>query len=306
MADLLLGIDGGGSKTVVLLADHNGAVLGRGVAGGSNVRAKGLEAAAAAISAAVAAAYAQAGIVPRPATVACLGLAGAGRPAEQAMVQAWATQTRLAERTMVFDDASLVLAAGLPERWGIALIAGTGSIALGRDSAGATGRAGGWGPLLGDEGSGADIARAALRAVCRAADGRGPATELLPAFLAHWRLANPSALIPFVYEASAFHTMLAEVPPLVVAAAARGDDVARELLTTAGHELAVAGMAVAGQLALGPSLPLALAGGLLVNSELVRETVLHDFARHGFTPAPVLVPEPAVGALRLAADLVVE
>jgi N-acetylglucosamine kinase-like BadF-type ATPase len=199
-----------------------------------------------------------------------------------------------------------VLAAGLPERWGVALIAGTGSIALGRARDGRTGRAGGWGPLLGDEGSGADITRRALRAACQAADGRGPPTAILPALLEQWRLTFPSDLIPFAYSAFPQHTLLAEVPPLVAAVAARGDRVAHAILVAAGTDLAAAAIAVARQLALEVTLPLALAGGILVHCEVVRDQVLKELARRGFTPAPILVCEPARGALRLAAELLAE
>ena len=300
---VILGIDGGGSKTVALLADAGGAVLGRGAAGGGNVRAGGMEAAAAAILAAVAQAYERAGLPRHPARAVCLGLAGAGRPAERALVERWALGAGLAAHTLVCSDAQLVLAAGLPYGAGVALVAGAGSIALGRTADGRSARAGGWGPLLGDEGSGRDIARAGLHAACRAADGRGPDTQLLPSLLEHWGLARPEHLIPHLSETPDLPALLVEVPPLITALAESGDTVAQTILADAGEELAAAAASVARQLGLGPALPLALAGGVLVNSGPVRAAALRALRRRGLVPEPILVPEPARGALTLAAAL---
>jgi N-acetylglucosamine kinase-like BadF-type ATPase len=303
MDAFLLGIDAGGSKTVALLADASGAVLGRGVAGAGNLRAVGEEAAAAALAAAVEGAFGCAGLPVQPVAAACLGAAGAGRPAERAVLERWAAARPLAAHTLVCDDARLVLAAGGPDGWGVALIGGAGSIAVGYAPDGRTAHAGGWGYLLGDEGSGRDIALAGLRAACRAADGRGPSTALLPALLGRWALTQPEALIARVYEAPAERALLAEVPPVVAAAAEAGDEVARAILERAGEELALAAAAVITALALTPPIPLALAGGALVNMPLLRAALLGALARRGMVVLPALVHEPALGALRLAARL---
>ncbi len=96
----------------------------------------------------------------------------------------WAARTQLAATVDVIEDAALLLAAGTPDGWGVAVVAGTGSMAFARAADGRTARAGGWGPLLGDEGSGYAIALAGLRAAARAADGRAPATPLTDRLLA--------------------------------------------------------------------------------------------------------------------------
>lgn len=298
---LYLGVDGGGSRTVALAADEGGRIVGRGEAKASNLYSVGLQAAQEAILQAIEQALAAAG-ARLPVAAACLGLAGVGRPADQALWQRWAEGSRLAERVLVVGDGDLVLAAGTPQGWGVALIAGTGSIALGRSRAGVRARAGGWGYLLGDEGSGYAVGLAALQAVARAADGRAPATSLTQAILAHWQLAEPFELIGFVYRPSVPRVEIASLAPLVEEAAAAGDSVAQGILRAAGTELACALDAVARRLALaGEPVPCALGGSLLVRGEMVRHELLQASARLGWALAPVtLVREPATGALRLA------
>jgi len=298
---LYLGVDGGGSHTVALAADDRGRILGRGEAQASNLYSVGLQAAQEAILQAIEQALAAAG-ARLPVAAACLGLAGIGRPAEQALWQRWALDVRLAERVLVVHDSDLVLAAGTPAGWGLALIAGTGSIALGRSVGGAWARAGGWGYLLGDEGSGYAVGLAALQAVARAADGRAPATALAQAILAHWQLAEPSQLIGFVYRTRVPRVEIAGLAPLVEKAAAAGDPVAQAILQAAGAELARALDAVGRRLQMaGGPIPCALGGSLLVRGEIVRREMLQAATALGWKLAPVTrVEEPATGALRLA------
>ena len=145
----ILGIDGGGTHTVVLLArlspsigpssvgnpqltTDNWSLLGRGEAGPSNLQAVGQERAFRAIDDAVEGAFRAAGIARSPVQVAWLGVAGAGRPEDQALIRDWAIKTKLADHVEVSHDAPLLLAAGTPEGWGVAVVAGTGSIAFAR------------------------------------------------------------------------------------------------------------------------------------------------------------------------------
>ena len=153
--DLFLGVDGGGTSTTAWLADSAGRVLGRGVAGPSNAKAISLDAAPGeALDHAIRSAFFEAGIEIRPVAVACLGLAGFDRPDDRRRLEAWAAVSpwngRLASWSMTAIWSSR---RGRPDGFrGVGLIAGTGSIAVGRDREGRTARAGGWGYLFGDEG----------------------------------------------------------------------------------------------------------------------------------------------------------
>ncbi|MCC6420463.1 MAG: N-acetylmuramic acid 6-phosphate etherase [Gemmataceae bacterium] len=299
---LYLGIDGGGTHTVALLADAGGTVLGRGEAGPSNMNAAGVEAALRALETATAAAFAAARLPVRTVRTACLGLAGADRAWERSVLDDWARRVRLCEHLELTSDAALLLAAGTPDNWGLAVVAGTGSIAIGRAADGRTARAGGWGYLLGDEGSGYRITLAALQAVARAADGRGPATTLTDRFLAHLDLLRPQDLIGAVYRSGLDRAALAALAPVVLDAAGTGDHVAAALIEQGATDLASMALAAARQLGLdGEPVPLALAGGLLLGAADYRRRLLEALEGLGLRAAPVaLVHEPAAGAVRRA------
>jgi N-acetylmuramic acid 6-phosphate etherase len=304
--DLHLGIDGGGTHTVALLAQAKPGggwdLLGRGEAGPSNLRAVGADRALSAIDDAVGKAFAAAGITRCPVAAACLGLAGAGRTEDQAIVQEWAAGVRLAARVEVTADATLLLSAGTPEEWGVALVAGTGSMAFARDRDGRTARAGGWGYVMGDEGSGYALVVAALQAVARAEDGRGPVTNLRERFLEHLKLARPQDLIGVVYGGGLDRTALAALAPIVLDAALAADAVAVDVVEEAVRQLAGLVAAAAHQLGLERGrFPLAIAGGVLLSSTSYRSKLLATLTAQGIKIDPVtLVPEPAEGAIRRA------
>ncbi len=208
---------------------------------------------------------------------------------------------------LVTHDALPVLAAGTPDGIGVAIISGTGSLAFGRNAAGQTARAGGWGYLIGDEGSGYAIARQALQAVARAWDGRGPQTAIGDRLLAELGLAQPGELIQTVYGRPQDREWLAGLARVAVAAADEGDPVACQIIDEAAAELATMCWAVANQLEMrtGSSpLHLAMAGGLLANASAARDRVVQRLRARGFERIEVqLVPDPVAGAVRLASDL---
>jgi N-acetylglucosamine kinase-like BadF-type ATPase len=144
---------------------------------------------------------------------------------------------------------------------------------------------------------------AGLQAVARAADGRGPATGLTERFLSRFGVGKPQELIPAVYRGGWDRTALAGLAALVVEAA-EDDAVAAKIVDEGARELALAGEAVSRELAWGGPLPVALAGGLLLGSEGYRRRVLDGLRTRGVQPDPVmLVQEPALGAVRIAASL---
>ena len=297
----VLGIDGGGSKTLALVAAAGGEILGRGEAGPSNYQVIGLEVALASLEAATEAALASAGRERDDLAAACVGLAGVARPEDRERLAAWAAYYLPRVPMTIANDAQLVLAAGTPHGWGVALICGTGSIALGRSPDGRNARAGGWGYLLGDEGSGYAIGLACLRAVLRAYDGRGPHTELVRPVLAHYGLDDPGGLVSRTYGAAAGPAQIAALAGLVDAAALAGDAVAFDIIRDAGSELALAVRAVVRSLELAGSVPCGLAGGVIVRGTALRAAFIDAAAALDCDLAPVaLVPEPATGAVSLA------
>jgi N-acetylglucosamine kinase-like BadF-type ATPase len=303
--DLVLGVDGGGTKTVAWLAplhdDGTVQVLGKGDAGPGNPRSAGFEVAQQSIDNAIGAAFADARLPRAPVAAACFGLAGAGRQTEQDTIAAWAAKRRFARSVRIHSDPELALAAGTPENWGIALLCGTGSLAFGRTADGRVDRCGGWGYLLGDEGSGYAIAMAALNAAVRAADGRGEPTILLERFMKTLGAATPMALTERVYEATVTPAHLAHGAKLVFEAA-ETDAVAQRILGKAADELAEMVVTLSRRLGFAAGrYPLALAGSVIVKQVGFRAQVLDRLKQAGAEPsASEIVPKPVRGAVILA------
>jgi N-acetylglucosamine kinase-like BadF-type ATPase len=302
----VIGIDGGASHTVAVLADaRTGEPLGRGEAGPSNIQAVGVPAALRALDAAVGAAFGAAGVPRRAVAAAALGLAGVDLNEGPDVIRGWSAEVGFADRLSVANDATLLFAAGTPEGWGLAVVSGTGSIALVLDRHGKDARAGGWGYLLGDEGSAYRVGLLALRAACRAADGVGELTALLPALVARLGSADPRDFIPAVYRGTWDKAHIAGLAPLVQDVAATGDRVATEIFADQARELArtAAGAVAAGGLPR-EGVPVALTGGMVIENASFRDRFLEELRACGVTPGPIgLVDDPVVGAVVLARKL---
>jgi N-acetylglucosamine kinase-like BadF-type ATPase len=316
---ILLGIDGGGTKTRCLVASAEGRILGEGISGPSNYQAVGQERASAAIKESVELALAAAGFsapavlagaagAPRIAAV-CAGLAGVGRPEDQPVAQAMCSFLGDVPLLAV-SDARIALAGALEGGPGVTLIAGTGSIALGLKADGEMVRAGGWGWVLGDEGSGFAIGKAALQAALGANDGSAPETILQRAICQLWQLDRIEGAIRKVYaDPIAGRVEIAGLVPAVVAAAEAGDGPAQAILAQAGRDLGRLAVTVLRKLDLPKESPqfVAVTGGVATSVALVRRPLATYLAEHA--PGAQLIDarkEPAEGALILARDLIKE
>jgi glucosamine kinase len=298
MSHLALGIDGGGSKTLAIIVNEQGKELGRGQAASSNHSNIGLEAAMRNLHHAAQEAAEMAGC-RLPVSKAWIGLAGVDRPADHE--QLFPHMQMLADTVRLTNDAELCLSA-LENAVGIAIIAGTGSIVLGRDASGQMRRAGGWGYLLGDEGSGYDLGHQALQAAMRAADGRDQPTLLLDIILHRWNLKTHTEIIDQVYKVAGT-SHIAQLAPCVFQAARQGDVVAQKIMQQAATELALAVQAICTYLDFAGVLPLALAGGLLLHEPAYRQLVLDSIRQHYTLGQVAIVETPALNAARAALTL---
>lgn len=304
---LILGVDGGGTKTVAWLSNRTDArvPLGTASAGPGNARAIGFAEAQRNVLAAMDAAFQAAGLQRTKVAAACLSLAGMGRAGDRDTMREWAVANNIADQIEITTDAEAVLAAASPDRVGVALICGTGSLAWGRDGAGRVERAGGWGYLLGDEGSAYGIAVAGLQAVAQAIDGRGPKTLLLEIFQERLQALAPFDLIERIYNPAMTRDKIAALAEVVFDTEAN-DEVATDVLqhgaraladcvTCVGHKLGF----VAGEYTLG------VTGGVILSQGRYRESVLQCLSERGFEPRRVeLVAQPVVGALQMARRLI--
>jgi glucosamine kinase len=293
----VLGIDAGGTKTVCQVADATGRILAESRGPGANLQNAGELHVEKVLHEVIQAATLQADAWP---TTACIGMAGVDRPEDAAVVRG--ILSRLVPRcpVVVVNDALIALEAGAPGAAGVVVIAGTGSIAYGRDTRGRAARAGGWGYVLGDEGSGYWLGRQALRAVLRASDGRGPATPLTTRVLAHYEVSRPQDLVREIYYGRFKPSTVAACASLVEEVANEGDLWAQALIETGANELSLAARAVCERLSL-PDGPVILAGGIFRAVPRLRAGMVNALTTH--RPGIVvraLTQEPAAGAVSLA------
>jgi N-acetylglucosamine kinase-like BadF-type ATPase len=304
-----LGIDGGGTKTDAWLAEADPGgdirVVGRGRSGPGNPRSIGYAEAFANVEAAIQSAFQEAARDRHEADAACMALAGCDRRSEREKIHSWAREQRIARRLRLTNDAEPILTQGTPDGHGVALIAGTGSFAFGRNPQGETVRVGGWGFRFGDEGSGYAIAVAGLRAAARVADGRGPDTSLLTRFQRKVNVSNPLGLIEALYQAEVTQQTVADLAPVVLQAATAGDKVAMDLVAGAAADLAEMVATVVRRLALPPiGLPLALAGSFLLKSDLLQTRFLRQLQHfRGIECRTEAVRQPVYGAVVIANSL---
>jgi N-acetylglucosamine kinase-like BadF-type ATPase len=266
-----LGVDGGQSTTTAVIGDESGRVLGTGHGGPCNHAAAGegrtrLERA---VTESVSEACAEAGL-DRGASFAsaCFGMSG-GPDDKHAIV---ATLLRT-ERLLVTTDAEIALAGATATGQGIIVIAGTGSIALGRNAKNVRARVGGWGHIFGDEGSAFDIVRLALRAALRMEEGWGPGTVLREALLDATACRDVNEVLHHFYAPTWPRDRVASLAPLVDGAAGGGDRIALDILTASAQQLASHAASVRAQLwgsAMGsPPVDIAYSGGVFRSQRLL-------------------------------------
>jgi N-acetylglucosamine kinase-like BadF-type ATPase len=295
----VIGIDAGGTKTVCLLADGEGRILAEARGPGANLQASGELEVEKVLHTVMDQAVGDRAILP---AAIALGIAGVDREDDAAVIKSIMRRIGSKARIVVVNDALVALMAGADDDPGVVIIAGTGSIAYGRSAAGVAARAGGWGYILGDEGSGYWIGRRALRAVVRQSDGRGESTRLTGAVLEHFGVRQPQGLIHEIYDRTMRPLVIAALARLVQQTADEGDVVALKILEAAGRELTASARSVTRQLGMQhATFPFVLAGGMFkAVPRLVAalETSLPTIASQA--RVRVLAVEPALGAVRLA------
>jgi glucosamine kinase len=298
---IVIGVDGGGTKTRLVVADAAGGVLTSVSGGASSITRDDVESSADTIAALAAEGMTAAGLADETASVLCAGVAGAGRETGRKALLRALRSREVADEVIVTTDAEVALADAFGDGPGVLLVAGTGSIAYGRGPTGAEERCGGWGERLGDEGGAVWLARRALSAATASADGREPPTELLGAIMTAAQCDEPSDLID--WAAGASPSDMGALAPVVIRAAENGDQRANTLVAIAAEELVLHIRTLARGL-FGDeraAVPTAFTGGLLVRGSLMRKLVEHRL-RTAVPGTSVHADEidAARGAVRLA------
>ena len=298
----VFGMDGGASKSVSIVADTNGNVLSRVESGPSNYHNIGEEKAKEAIEHAVQRAIEASRAKITEFEVACLGLAGMDSQTSYDVLYGIISDIKVFRKVMLLNDAEIGLAGATGCRDGIVVNAGTGSVAFGMNQRGEKRRSGGWGYLIGDEGSAYDVSRRALMAAARAHDGRGKSTLLLPMIMEALGLEQFEQIIELLYHKGMSPETLASLAPLVFEGAQKGDKVSQEILEYAGEELGLVAIAVARALGMETEeCPVAPIGGMFRPHTPLYESFTKVVQEH-LPDCRLIRPlfESAVGAVLLA------
>ncbi|MGI9107086.1 MAG: N-acetylglucosamine kinase [Pyrinomonadaceae bacterium] len=297
---IVLGVDGGGTKTQAVITNEEGRTLGEGFAGPSNPLRVGVSNAAAAVREAVDQACALANVRRTDIVSAEIGLAGVRR-ADLRERMADALNALGINSIAVVTDADIALYGATNGAQGLVLIAGTGSICCGKNARGKHVCAGGWGPLAGDEGGGSWIARRGLQAVAQATDGRGPATRLSQAASRYFNVATPDDLSLALYAANMTNDRIAGFARHVIEAARERDAAASDIVGDAGRELAVAANTVIRKLRIErEQFQVAYVGGVFRAGELILtplRAAIESLAPQAFLAPPQLSPAIAAAAM---------
>jgi N-acetylglucosamine kinase-like BadF-type ATPase len=294
-----LGIDGGGSKTRCLIGDK-ASVLGAGSAAGCNVLRVGEACARNSLTGAIHEACVQAGISPRQIARTCAGIAGAADDGVASLVQRLLIEV-IGGAIEVIGDMEIALESAFADGIGVVVIAGTGSIAYGRNGHGDTARAGGWGRMVSDEGSGHWIGVEAIRQALQAHD-RGHDDDLLEKLLSALQVETVNDLAARVNAQPA--PDFASLFPVVEDAAEAGSQIAASVLEHAGNELAELVYAVIGRIFTATTqiqVPVASHGGIFASGRKVKQSFEHRLgSRCPQAKCVDVAVNPVLGALQRA------
>lgn len=296
-----LGIDGGGTSTKTCIIDQNGKVVSSGLGGPSNIyftpERQIIKSIQDALDSAITSAKTR--YCGLDVSAACIALAGAGRNEDVIKATNMIKPLMGTTRFFIVEDAKAALHGALAGQDGIAVISGTGSNCLGVNK-GQYRRSGGWGSLLGDEGSGFNIAKKGLTAVLRDYDGRGPKSSLTDRFVMHFDLSTPEKILPAVHRLS--RHQIAALAVVVFQESIKGDIVSQKIIQEESMELAKMVQAVYKGLDFPGETPVAMVGGCFSEAELRDSFIEHLKKTVPKARATFPLQPPHVGAALLARD----
>lgn len=299
---IFIGVDGGGTKTQAVLLDENRNILSEGLAGASNPLRVGIETALANIFTSIEKACDAANRSRSDIAAIVAGLAGVRRADLRHSIKQRISEHYRRKSVEITTDAEIALYGVDFGKAGLVLIAGTGSVCLGKNDDGETAVAGGWGPLAGDEGGGAGIARRALQSIAKASDGRGEKTILSKYAVEYFRALSADDLTVAIYSPQMDNARIAGFAELVVKAAQKDKDkIAVKILSEAGFELGIAANAVIKKLRLTrKNIPIGYVGSIFKSENLITDSLMktiHQTAPKAFLTEPKLFPANAAAEM---------
>lgn len=300
----VIGIDGGGTKTLAKVCDLNGQLLAVVEGGPSNLNSMGKDYVNDVLNKLIKDAVNKINEEINNCQVICIGAAGGDREDEKNIIRDIIRNTGFDNTITITNDAETAFYGAISGGEGIIVISGTGSICYGRKSDGEMCRAGGWGHIIGDEGSAYDISRRALVAIMRSYDGREESTLLTEMVLEHLKLQSPKELINYVYRSGAGKKEISELARIVDKAYKLGDKAAENILKDCAYELFLCTVPVIEKLNFNDkAVQMAVCGSVLTKNEFIFKT----FSKHVYNKYPKIKiinmkNDAAWGAVLIALD----
>ncbi|TCP30978.1 N-acetylglucosamine kinase-like BadF-type ATPase [Scopulibacillus darangshiensis] len=268
--EYIIGIDGGGTKSRLLLVDSKDNLLAVCEGGPSNINATSADQIKSVLQELVYESLNKTGLKLSQCISVCIGTAGAGRPAEKEIVRAILKEIGFSKKIIVTNDVETALYGGVDGNEGVVVISGTGSICFGRNKKGQTYRCGGWGHVIGDEGSGYDIGKRVVTAVMKSFDGRGPKTEMKNLLLNKLKVHHPEELIQYIYRNDIGKKEIASLAEIASEACSDHDEAAHSIIKYAAHELYLSAVTVLNHLEISEGI-LSTGGGALNKNLYLRQ-----------------------------------
>lgn len=273
----IVGIDGGGTKTKGYISDNNGNILASATGMSSNYLSAGETVAKESLNDVITTLCNNSNTTLDEIEIISLGLAGAGRAKDREIIKNIIKEIGINGHIIINDDAYISLIGAHGKRKGIITVSGTGSISLGLNSSGEKHRTGGWGHILGDEGSGYYFAREGLMAIVKSYDGRGRSTKIQDKILNYLKLPSIDELIQYVYNNRDSKDKLSCLSKLVIEAAEENDEIAVQIIKKGIYELIEMTTVLTNKL--DEPLDVALAGGTFENSKYMREMFIRELSK---------------------------
>lgn len=303
--EYVVGFDGGATKTEAIIAKSDGTLVSSGVSGPSNYHVVGIEGAKEAIFSSFEIARKKANISSKKVKVAVAGLAGLDCSYDDKILNSNIPQIGIAETFKVVHDSLIALYGATSGRIGVIVIAGTGSVSAGTDGRGNRIRVGGWGSIIGDEGSAYYIGLMALKQAMKAYDGRVKETKLVEELKKALVITETDEIIKKVYGEKMSVTEIASLAPIVTKLAKEGDEVSSEIVKNAAEELATLAKTVIVRLKIqDETFPVATVGGVFKAGDIILKPFSESIQK--LAPnAKVEKPRfgPGVGSVLIALEI---
>ncbi|MBO3763305.1 MAG: BadF/BadG/BcrA/BcrD ATPase family protein [Thermoproteota archaeon] len=303
--EYVVGFDGGATKTEAIIAKSDGTLVSSGVSGPSNYHVVGIDGAKEAIFSSFEIARKKANISLKKVKVAVAGLAGLDCSYDDRLLNSSIPQIGIAETFRVVHDSLIALYGATSGRIGVIVIAGTGSVSAGTDGKGNKVRVGGWGSIIGDEGSAYFIGVTALKQAMKAFDGRAKETKLIEELKKALSITETDEIIRKVYSEKMSVTEIASLAPIVTKLAKEGDEVSAEIVRNAAEELAILAKTVITRLKIQNEIfPIATVGGVFKAGDIILKP-FSDSIQKLAPNAKVEKPKfgPGVGSVLIALEI---